>query len=254
MKIVEKLIVSAGLFYTRVRTKIKNVYFNFYNTSYLKYCGAQLGSNLIILGETQLYIKGKTDISIGNNCNIRSRYQGGHLSHCRPSSIVVRPNAKLQIGNNVGMTSVVLYCFNSIIIGNYVKIGSGAILLDSDAHSMDFEIRRTPEDHANRMDAPIIIEDDVFIGADAFIMKGVTIGRGAMVSVRSVVRSSIPPYAIVLGNPAKIVGFVASPDEIIEKESRLYPEQERLPLELLEKNYNKYFINRIKDIKSFTKI
>ena len=75
-----------------------------------------------------------------------------------------------------------------------------------------------------------------------------------MVGSGSVVRSSIPPYAIVIGNPAKIVGFSKTPEEIIEHEKALYPEEERLPLELLEKNYNKYFLKRLKEIKEFTRL
>ena len=59
---------------------------------------------------------------------------------------------------------------------------------------------------------------------------------------------------MVIGNPAKVVGFSFTPEEIIEHEKVLYPEEERLPLELLEKNYNKYFISRIKEIKQFTRL
>ena len=58
---------------------------------------------------------------------------------------------------------------------------------------------------------------------------------------------------MLLGNPAKVVGFKFTPEEIIEHEKTLYPENERLSFELLEKNYNKYYINRIKDIKDFLK-
>lgn len=100
----------------------------------------------------------------------------------------------------------------------------------------------------------VIIEEDVWIGADVIICAGVTIGRGANIGAGSVVRSSIPPYAVVIGNPAKIVGFSFSPEEALAHESLLYQEAERTPLELLEKNYKKYFLDRISEIKSFTKI
>ena len=67
-------------------------------------------------------------------------------------------------------------------------------------------------------------------------------------------RKNVPPYAIVIGNPAKVIGFKFSPEEIIIHEKALYPENERIPVEILEKNYNKYFINRYKEIKEFIKI
>lgn len=97
----------------------------------------------------------------------------------------------------------------------------------------------------------VIIEEDVWIAANVTLLTGVVIGRGAVLGSGAVCRNSIPPYAIVVGNPAKIVGFKFSPHEIIEHEKVLYPEQERLPLELLEKNYKKFFLDRIPMIKSY---
>lgn len=106
----------------------------------------------------------------------------------------------------------------------------------------------------HEMDKDIIVEEDVWIGNHVILLSGVTIGRGAEVGAGSVVRNNIPPYAVVIGNPCKIVGFRFTPEEIIEHEKVQYEESERLPLDLLNKNYEKYFINRIKEIKQFTKL
>ena len=106
----------------------------------------------------------------------------------------------------------------------------------------------------HEMDKDIVVEEDCWIGSNVTLLSGVHIGRGGIVGSGSVVRKNTPPYAIVSGNPAKIVGFRFSPSEIIEHEKVLYAENERLPLEMLEKNYNKYFINRIKEIRDFTKL
>ena len=100
-------------------------------------------------------------------------------------------------------------------------------------------------------DKDIIVEEEVWIGARVSLLNGVHIGRGAILGTGSVIRKSIPPYAITVGNPAKIVGFKFTPDEIIEHEKILYPESERLPRDLLEKNYQKYFVSRLKEIRSF---
>lgn len=104
------------------------------------------------------------------------------------------------------------------------------------------------------MDKDVIVEEDVWIATNVTLLSGSIIGRGSEIGSGSVVRGSVPPYAIVIGNPAKVVGFKFTPEEIIEHEKALYPEEERLPLELLEKNYNKYFISRIKEIKEFTRL
>lgn len=86
----------------------------------------------------------------------------------------------------------------------------------------------------------VIVEEDARIGANATILCGVTIGRGCIIGAGTVVRKSIPPYSIVIGNPARIIKFVFSPEEIIEHESQLYPETERLSLAVLKKYQETY--------------
>jgi acetyltransferase-like isoleucine patch superfamily enzyme len=97
----------------------------------------------------------------------------------------------------------------------------------------------------------VIVEEDVVLYTNVTLLTGVTIGRGAVIGSGSVCRTSIPPYAIVIGNPAKIIGFKLFPKQVIEHEKILYPENERLSLELLEKNYQKYFISRHGEISAF---
>ena len=95
-----------------------------------------------------------------------------------------------------------------------------------------------------KMDKDIVVEEDVWIGAGVTLLAGAIIGRGAEVGAGSVVRGKVPPYAIVVGNPAKIVGYRFKPEQIIEHEKELYSEEERIPLKTLEKNYNKFYENR----------
>lgn len=108
-------------------------------------------------------------------------------------------------------------------------------------------------DTAKEYDKDIIVEEDVWLGANVTLLKGAHVGRGAIIGSGAVVRSTIPPYAIAIGNPAKIVGFKFSPDEIISHESKLYPEEERFCREILDANYEKYFLNRIKEINKYIK-
>jgi acetyltransferase-like isoleucine patch superfamily enzyme len=99
----------------------------------------------------------------------------------------------------------------------------------------------------------VIIEEDVWIATNVTLLAGVTIGRGSICGSGAVVRNSCPPYSIVIGNPAKVIGFKFTPDEIIEHEKALYPEKERIPMDLLKENYERYFIKRIIDIRAFCK-
>lgn len=101
----------------------------------------------------------------------------------------------------------------------------------------------------------IIVEEDVWIAANVTLLAGTHIGRGAIIGAGSVLRGcNIPPYSIVVGNPAKVVGFKWTVEEIIEHEKLAYPETSRIDEELLQKNYKKYFLDRIKEIKEFTRI
>lgn len=99
---------------------------------------------------------------------------------------------------------------------------------------------------------------EVEIGDNVELSMGVSvlckkIGRFSIINANSVVMMNVPPYAIVCGNPAKIVGFTMTPEDAYANEMKLYPENERIPYEVLKQNYNKYYKNRIKEIKEFIK-
>ena len=96
----------------------------------------------------------------------------------------------------------------------------------------------TASTHSEDIEKDVIVEEDAWLGAGVTLLSGTTIGRGATIGAGAVVRSNIPPYSIVTGNPAKVVGFSFKPEEVIEHEKKLYSEEERIPLNVLEKNYN----------------
>lgn len=100
----------------------------------------------------------------------------------------------------------------------------------------------------------ITLEENSWIGAECYVACGATIGRGCMVGARTVVRNNLPPYSIVNGNPCKVVGFRFTPKEIVAKEINEFSEEERIPFDTLHRNYEKYFLKRIKDIKEFTRL
>lgn len=131
-----------------------------------------------------------------------------------------------------------------ITIGDGVAFSEGVKVL---THNHEIGLG---EDEEKCILTPLVIGDRVWFGSRVIIMPGVgEIGRGAMIAAGACVTKKIPPYAVVMGNPAKIVGFKATPEEIIEHEKFLYKEDERLPLSLLEKNYEKYYLSKLKEIK-----
>ena len=80
----------------------------------------------------------------------------------------------------------------------------------------------------------IIVEEDVWIGINVTLLAGAHIGRGAIIGSCSVVTKEIPPYAVAVGNPAKVIKFKWSIDDILKHESMLYPENERFTRDELE--------------------
>lgn len=106
----------------------------------------------------------------------------------------------------------------------------------------------------HEMDKDIVVEEDVWIGANVTVLHGVTIGRGSTIGAGAVVRSNIPPYALVSGNPAKVIGFRFTPGICVEHEEALYEESERIPEDVLSNNYKKYFVSRIKEIQSYLNV
>ena len=161
-------------------------------------------------------------------------------------------NAIIDIGRNchIRENSDIDYTGN-LILGNNVDISEGTKIL---THNHSTGMDKSDLDKGCIL-TPLTIQDNVWIGVRAIIMPGVNeIGRGAIISADSYVNAKIPPYAIVMGNPAKIVGFKKTPEEILEYEKKRYEEKERLPLDLLEKNYEKYFLSRWKEIKQWSKL
>ncbi len=97
----------------------------------------------------------------------------------------------------------------------------------------------------------VVVNEDVWIGANVTLCAGVHVGRGSIIGAGAVVRNDVPPYSIVAGNPAKVISFVFLPREIVKHEETLYNKDDRIPLEILEKNYKKYYAKRIRKISEF---
>ena len=95
--------------------------------------------------------------------------------------------------------------------------------------------------HINDKSSDLTIGEDVWIGINVTIMPGANIGRGAIVAACSTVTKPIPPYALVAGSPAKIIGVKFTIDQIIEHEKALYPKDERFSRKYLEELFAKYY-------------
>lgn len=109
--------------------------------------------------------------------------------------------AELNIGENVGISGGGICCTSKVVIGNNVMFGANSFVTDTDFHPVDPSNRRFSRD--NIKSAPVIIEDNVFLGMNVIVLKGVRIGKNSIVAAGSIVSADIEPNCIAAGIPAK---------------------------------------------------
>ncbi|SHJ61340.1 Hexapeptide repeat of succinyl-transferase [Pseudozobellia thermophila] len=144
-------------------------------------------------------------MSVGNHFSMNNGINGSPNGCRGKCAFFVDKDAVLTIGENVGATQATIRCHSKITIGNYVNIGRGAKIFDTDFHALDPKLRSSKDDLLHRKEAPVVIKDRAFIGAYSIILKGVTIGENAIVGAGSVVTKSVPDNQIWAGNPAKFI-------------------------------------------------
>lgn len=178
--------------------------------------GVKAGKNLRVFDRFYLTMHPGASLTIGDNFTFSSGDGINPLCRNLRGKIYIENKASVVIGDNVGISSACLWAKERITIGNDVKIGGNCILMDSDNHSLDYRIRKSFQkdeygkwiDHAAAKKAPINIEDDVFIGANSIILKGVTVGARSIIAAGSIVTKSIPTDCIAGGNPCKVIRHI----------------------------------------------
>jgi len=172
-----------------------------YYENIMRYRCKEIGENFLLFGEVP-FMEGDGDIIIGNNVTMYGKvvmFTGGDIH--KDSKIVIGDNTSIGFG-------VVFRTAREIIIGKNCMIGGGTRISDNDGHPI--HAKRTEENTKVPLEdvKPVIIEDDVWIGEQSKILKGVTIGKGSIISTGSIVTKSIPPMKIAMGNPARAVMWV----------------------------------------------
>jgi len=163
------------------------------------------GKNLLLKGLPVIFNNRGATLTIGDNCTINSSFLSNLIGLYQRTIIVTRTaDAKICIGNNVGISGATIYAKRGIIIGDNTLIGGNVKIIDNDFHPVEAEVRRaTPHEHMNM--APIVIGENVFIGCNALILKGVTIGNNAVIGAGSVVIKDVPANCVAAGNPARVI-------------------------------------------------
>ena len=137
-----------------------------------------------------------SSIQIGENCGFRSDHTSNLIGVNHKCIIsTLRQGAVIKIGKNSRFSGVSIGAAKEIIIGNNVLCGANSIITDNDWHS----------DRSNTLPKSTIIEDNVWIGVNTTILKGVTIGENSIIGANSLVVKDIPANVIAGGNPCRVL-------------------------------------------------
>ena len=163
----------------------------------------QLGSGCQFYGSPLFRRLPGSRIVIGRNCVFRSAFWSnlvGLNRRCILATLDAR--AEIQIGEGCGLSGTVICAAERVSLGRRVMAGANTVITDTDWHPLD------PAGRAGGVAgacAPVVIEDDVWLGLNVIVLKGVTIGAGAVIAANSVVISTIPPRVLAAGIPARVV-------------------------------------------------
>ncbi len=192
--------------------KLQPAFYRRWNRFYFDIIGIHHGKNMQMYN--RVYVRGLGRIEIGDNFVYSS---GGCINpisrNIKGAFNVPNDNSLIKIGNNVGISSACLWANERITIGNNVNIGADCIIIDTDAHPHNYVQRRsefissvTSEEYSKQIPtSPIVIDDDVWIGARCQVLKGVHIGARSIISAGSIVTKDIPADCIAGGVPAKVI-------------------------------------------------
>lgn len=157
-------------------------------------------------------------------------------SNLIPENMFVDDYCVIQSGINFISNRGKLY------VGKYSVISSGCIIIPG-SHKLTVGVPFyfSTVNHLNDEEGDVIIEEDCWIGAGCILLPKCHIGRGVVVGAGCLVNNDIPPYAVVVGVPAKIIATKFSIEEIIKHESIIYPPEERMTKMELEQLFsNRY--------------
>jgi len=177
------------------------------SSSSLKLQGCKPAKGFKTSGKCSFKARKSNSIQIARNVTLLGGWRSNRVGLSNPVLLQTYGDGRIEIGENSGGSGVVISSRSRVKIGKNVNLGGNVAIFDHDFHALDFEKRRLPlkeQEPFIRAD-PIKIGDDVFVGANAIILKGVQIGPRTIVAAGSVVfRGDYPADAILAGNPATI--------------------------------------------------
>ena len=172
----------------------------------LRLKGVEFKKGLTLYGKPLVRLTPGGRVSLGGKCVLCSQSEANFagINH-RVILALLRPGAELSIGDDTGISGGSFCAAKSVRIGSGCLIGANCLVTDCDFHALKPEGRRHNSDPADIGCAPVVIGDNVWLGANVTVLKGVTIGRDTVVAAGSVVTKSLPEGVLAAGVPAKVI-------------------------------------------------
>lgn len=171
----------------------------------LYYKRLDLGKKVLFKNKPYIIRHNSAKIEIGYGSVINSTNRGYHLNMFSKCKLYAdRPNAEIKIGINTRIHGACIHAYSRIIIGDNCLVAANTQIIDGNGHQLSFD---NPQNRINTTDngKPIIIEDNVWIGANCMILGGAHIGSGSVIAAGSIVKSQVPPRSLYVGNPGNII-------------------------------------------------
>lgn len=176
---------------------IINKIYSFFFIFILRLKGVKVGKNCYVGISADLLKVKLNHVILGNDVVIGAHGYVQTIDNIKTDPLIIINN-----GTNIGR-QVTISCIKKVSIGKDCLLGYGVSILDHD-HEL-YSIDVSPTVSGLTQGKSIIIEDDCFVGAHSFILKGVHLGKHCVVGANSVVTKSFPPYSVIAGNPARII-------------------------------------------------
>ena len=196
----------------RIPVQLRIWFYRRYNPWRLRVTGCKIGASSNIINSIYLFREPEASIEIGDHFTFTSGDGFNPLCRNLKGALCARGKGRLRIGSHVGMSSTAVWAIDSIEIGNRVNVGANCIIMDNDAHNLSAAERRDAKLCKDIGHAPVVIEDEVFIGMNSIILNGVTIGARSVIGAGSVVTKSIPADCVAAGNPCRVIRYMNAKD------------------------------------------